>query len=792
MAFHSILCSPFNLILTIFVLFSCCFGLCYTYNQPGYNTFTVSSFSYPQTTLRPFDLRYIRVDLPLWFSSLSISLSSDVDLDAASLRKTPESALPIICFRGGSPPLPEVSNTSLKDLVLVPISNYSFGVIQAFPNVEQCFPMQKNITMKLTNEQISPGAWYFGLFNGIGRTRTQSKMIVRGPAYAFSANITVEGCTTPTMWGQYCNQTVDTLSCVPSAGNISVAKSYNQTSKNVVSCKNSLETSCLGDGEQKLYSLEVMGVAEELTIMAMNIRLNVMATNNSGNFIGVNLTCFVRHGAIPSAALHDYSGNISKAPLSIRSPKVGRWYIAILPVNISKELGGTQNSNTKVCYSMESQVLECPIGKAGSNCTWERFVLQTILRRGSSPFESYYLPVSEKVFSKSANFPLEPLLSNSSYGEKPDDIWTYFLSEIPRGAAGGNIHIQLTSDTEINYEVYARFGGLPSIDIWDYFYANSTRSSDGSMFFMMNNSSKEKVDFYILYAREGIWGFGLRHLNTSSSASKDVIIMSISLERCPKSCSSHGDCKLGFDASGLTSYSFCACDRRHGGFDCGIEIVSHQGHIWQSFCLIASNAAAVLPAFWALRQKFMDFWLSFMAVVSTFVYLATIDEVFKRAIHTAVAILTALMAVTKATRSSNIIIVIAIGALGLLIGWLIELLTKYRSFSFSIGFDFHMLDRWQTLKVWVQNLIKTLFRRFRWMFVLAGFTTLAFAAISWKLETSESYWIWHSLWHVSIYTSSFFFLYSKEKIVNSENRSPPNGNYELTRQNSRDEQVRGI
>ena len=38
------------------------------------------------------------------------------------------------------------------------------------------------------------------------------------------------------------------------------------------------------------------------------------------------------------------------------------------------------------------------------------------------------------------------------------------------------------------------------------------------------------------------------------------------------------------------------------------------------------------------------------AVVSTFVYLATIDEVFKRAIHTAVAILTALMAATKATR----------------------------------------------------------------------------------------------------------------------------------------------
>jgi hypothetical protein len=27
--------------------------------------------------------------------------------------------------------------------------------------------------------------------------------------------------------------------------------------------------------------------------------------------------------------------------------------------------------------------------------------------------------------------------------------------------------------------------------------------------------------------------------------------------------------------------------------------------------------------------------------------------------------------------------------------------------------------------------------------MLAGFTALAMAAISWKLETSESYWVWH-------------------------------------------------
>jgi hypothetical protein len=45
--------------------------------------------------------------------------------------------------------------------VLVPLSNGSFGGIQALQNVEQCFPMQKNITMKLTNEQVNLKISYF-------------------------------------------------------------------------------------------------------------------------------------------------------------------------------------------------------------------------------------------------------------------------------------------------------------------------------------------------------------------------------------------------------------------------------------------------------------------------------------------------------------------------------------------------------------------------------------------------------------------------------------------------------
>ncbi|KAF8033277.1 hypothetical protein BT93_D2011 [Corymbia citriodora subsp. variegata] len=790
---------------------ACCFSL-----DSDVNTFPVSSFCYPETRLRPYDLSYIRVDLPPWFSSLSIALESDVDLEIESIEQVPKSNLPMICFRDGSPPLPDVSNTSVNGLVLGSLSNQSIERIQGLQNVEQCYPMQKNITIRLTNEQISSGVWYFGLFNGVGPTRTQSKMIVRGSAYSFSANVSVEGCKASGMWGQNCNQTVDSLSCSPlDSSNITGSipyVSYNQTRGSVLSCN---QTSCFRNGEVKVYTVNIMEMSEELSIIVTNLSFSSALSSNTGGVGNISLLCFARYGGIASAALHDYSGALDGEPFVIQSPRVGRWFITILSANLSKDQGGIKVSDMTVCYSLEVQIAECPVAKAGPNCTWEKYVLQTFLRI-PAPFESYYLPVSEKMSSNSANFLLEPLISNISSGEL-NNTWTYFLLDIPHGAAGGNIHLRLSSDTKIKYEIYARFGGLPSLYSWDYYYANKTNSSDSSMFFKMYNSSEEKIDFYIIYAREGTWGFGLRHVIGSSS--KDQTTMSLSLERCPRRCSSHGVCKYALDASGLTTYSFCSCDRNHGGFDCSIEIVSQQGHVLQSIFLIASNAAAILPAYWALRQKafaewvlftssgissglyhacdvgtwcvlsfsvlqFMDFWLSFMAVVSTFVYLTTINEVHKRTIHTAVAILTALMAITKATRSANIILVIAIGALGLLVGWLIELSTKYRSLSYSFGLCLNMLERWQYIREWLRNIVKTFFRRFRWGFLIAGFVALTLAGISWKLESSESYWIWHSLWHVTIYTSSFFFLCSKANPINGDDERPPDGNYELTRQDS--------
>ncbi|XP_073028873.1 uncharacterized protein [Primulina eburnea] len=801
--------------LNICLAFIGCLHMCNSQESGQVNTYTISSFAYAQTFLKPYDWRYLRVELPPRFSSMSLALESDVDLDLSEIKNATASSMPMLCFREGSPPLPDVYNTTLTSLVIDYISNNSFVGNQSLQNFENCYPMQKNIQLIVTNEQISSGTWYFGLFNGIGPVRTQSKMINRGSGYSFGANITVEGCTTSMVVGQFCNQTINSLSCEENY-NTTSSLTFGGIAKNVISCRNPNGVVCHEDDGSKVYSLDLVGFTEELIITASNV------TDSSG------LMCYVRLNSMPLKTAFDFSGDISKSPLVISRPKAGSWYIIIQPIDVSNKSEGMQKNSLKLCYLLDLQVFQCPENKAGLNCTFDRYVLQAVLRKNPSiPFESYYVPLNQKMSPDSTNFPLEPLLGNFSNGENTNNFWTFFLLDIPSAAAGGSIHVHIASDVKISYEIYARYGGLPSLKDWDYFYANSTNNSNGSMFFKLYDSDDDKISFYMLLVRGGTWSFGLRRLSSPYGSASQTII-SLSLERCPRKCSSHGTCQSVLDTSGLTLYSYCACDRNHGGFDCSIELVSHQGHIRQSIFLIASNAAAMLPAYWSLRNKafaewvlfmssgissalyhacdvgtwcvlsfhvlqFLDFWLSFMAVVSTFVYLSTISEVSKRTIHTVVAILTALMAETGPTRSSNIALVIAIGALGLLVGLLIELCTRYRSLFSSTEFNINLLHGWETVKSWIRNIIKTIIKRFRWGFILAGFAALAMAGISWKMESTESYWIWHSLWHISIYTSSFLFLFSKVSVMNCDNERSSGGSYGLARQNSITgvEQIRG-
>lgn len=800
----------------------------------------VASYGQGRLWLKPYDWTYLRVELPPSFSSVTMDFAADIDIQREHLKGIPRSELAIICLMNSNPPIPDISDSYLDSLLSNFLSTGPFGngnmINQS--NRAQCIPFQKNTTLVLTNNEISPGIWYIGYFHGLGPARTQSKMISRGKARLVSTHITVRGCPTSAFWGPYCNQTVDMVGCSqPSTDNsrnlldlnierrinlyarehnrrINILSQQNHlVQKDVgsnatalvrmessITCSVSNDSLCVRQGGMKFYFLDVVSIATQFEIIAANFGV-----------IGPSLICYLRYNAMPQRDLHDYSGDISNDPLVVKSPNIGRWYIAIETVN------KTQMNDTAsipvldtVCFSLKWQLTGCLNGKTGANCSWEAYGLQRVPRRSPSvPFESYYVPTDERASLEDSHFYLEQFLSNSSHELF---AWTYFFLDVPQGSAGALIHVQLKSDKKLNYELYSRYGGLPSNDTWDY-YASSTSSSNGSVFFSLQNSSNSDMDLSIFYAKEGTWCFGVKH---PSDMANSQTYMSVSLQGCHRNCNQKGVCHFSVDESGLTFYSFCTCDRDHGGFDCSDELVSPNGHIWQSVFLIASNAAAFLPSFWALRQKafaewilytssgissalyhscdvgtwcilsfrvlqFLDFWLSFMAVVGTFIYMATIDEASKRAMHTAVFILTALLAATGATRSANIGIVIAIGSLGLLMGWLLEFSTARRFICWPSRIYRNMAQSCPNIGVLFRNTLEMLNKRFRWIFLLLGFVTLSFAAASWKLESNSNYWIWHSMWHITSYSSSFFFLCSMR--VNTRNHRPE-PNYELTRQDS--------
>lgn len=50
---------------------------------------------------------------------------------------------------------------------------------------------------------------------------------------------------------------------------------------------------------------------------------------------------------------------------------------------------------------------------------------------------------------------------------------------------------------------------------------------------------------------------------------------------------------------------------------------------------------------------------------------------------------------------------------------------------------------WHNIRTSLHNCVKMLLKRFRLGLLLAGFVALTMAAVSWKLETYQSYWIWH-------------------------------------------------
>ncbi|XP_020591240.1 uncharacterized protein LOC110032068 [Phalaenopsis equestris] len=370
---------------------------------------TIWSFSRPNIWLRPYDWTYLRVDVPLWFSSITMIFTTSVQIDKEQLKKIPKSMLPVLCFNQGRLPLPDVSDAYLDSLLSNFIANGTFDGAQYLPNLEQCIPFQKNLTITLTKDKVSPGQWYIGFFNGLGPERTQSKMISRGHSYTISASINVEGCDSSTTWGAYCNNTFDMISCSQSSNynhprnlldvnlynsrnlkydnyvqnpvkrrRVAINSNISLPAELLVSCNNSL-LSCIGNGELKVYSLDIVVPVAQFSITVAELMLNQTSVSNGlAGSEGILVMCYARYNAMPLSSVHDYSAEISRNPLIVNSPRIGQWFVALQVLN-QKKIDGEIEGNfslATLCFSLEWLLYQCSYGKAGQNCTWESHALQ--------------------------------------------------------------------------------------------------------------------------------------------------------------------------------------------------------------------------------------------------------------------------------------------------------------------------------------------------------------------------------------------------------------------------------
>ncbi|KAJ8435107.1 hypothetical protein Cgig2_001982 [Carnegiea gigantea] len=544
----------------------------------------------------------------------------------------------MICFRQGGPPLPDVSDTSLKGLVMEQVYNQS--IIQSL-NIQECYALQRNMTFILTNEEVAEGALYIGLFNGIGPARTQSKMINRGRPYTFRAVASVEACNDTKTWGQYCDKKLHQLPCEGAHNDDDEPKDATIQGKRVT-CTGSSHP-CHIDLSPELFFLEVKDLSEELVLISKNVTLNDKATRLNNKRRGqVSLVCYARLGAIPTTKLFDYSSDISNTPLVIKLPKLGTWYFYVVPAVRKHGLPSESwmHPTPQLCHSLHWDVLRCASEKAGPNCSWERYTIEANEEKAFINVDGSKLP--------STNFPLESTLSKPVQRHTLNSAWswTYFHVEIPPNSATRNIRIKLTSNTTIALELYARLGGVPSTDAWDYYYVNQINNSNNGSLFKLYESSYRNVAFDLVYASEGNWTIGLRN-QLSKLVSGSQTNFSLSLESCPRQCSGHGTCQDATDSK--------TCRSLKSNAERKVQVAS----------LVASNAAAILPAMWALWQK------------------------------------------SQKHHSSD--------------------------------------SHWSCMP----------------HYCITGLISLALAATGWNLEDSQNYWLWHSIWHIAVYSAAFFFLASK-------------------------------
>ncbi|XP_024386130.1 uncharacterized protein [Physcomitrium patens] len=826
----------------------------------------LAALNYPNIQIGPYTWRYFRIEVPRAFAELNVLLTRKWTGEQGGKQKA---KVPMVCFRVGSPPLP--------DLLLESPQAAAMAAAKAGNSSRTgcCAWFLTNSSISLTNMQIPAGLWYVGVFSDPEPGRFQAKMITRGSTFTFGVHFTVSGCKTPNLRGRDCDVAVKSLYFeTPPISSIesgwSQKRLHNQetiltktgtnldvnvkTMPDLIHQSNgvgdkeenawtSLTSQRVDVGAWKYFALEVDDFALSLQIRA------VCMSPNCGAGIGTSL--YLSHGALPDDG--DNGTVMDSPPITVSAPRRGLWYVGVRNPTTTSPLD----------FDLHWRVESCAV----STISMERVLVD---EWGESPFNSYYGPAGGDSLIHSPWFSLSEV---APVGTTSPKNWTFFFMEVPRGASGAVLSVKLRHGVHATSTVYARWEGLATLDNWDVKVVNSEEKGDvdelsldlvypaegiwcigvhyvkefepvhetsadftqrSSRFFLIwKNTTKSIAHWYenvvecLGAAKRSLWRI-IGHNKVSekflfASAEADMIRpsgpapatqpstelsserqdaeaqMHISVHGCLNHCSGRGRCVTGYESSRLHFYSYCHCDAAHGGIDCSVPLLVPTDETVQIWTLVGSNFAALLPSYWAMQHQgysewmaftasgaasgfyhscdaggwcalkydtlqFLDFWLAFLVVIVTCVEVASLKQNVKAVAHVGFAIVTAAITKEDATSAWNVLLVAIMGLAGLLFGWALEcwrlelIPTWFRAIR-AID-SIRPVIRLESIHRFGEQLLHQLKGRFRWGYLIAGLGILCTAGLSWVLEAAETYWIWHSLWHVSIYTSAFLILCS--------------------------------
>lgn len=138
-----------------------------------------------------------------------------------------------------------------------------------------------------------------------------------------------------------------------------------------VLCNDSVEAQCLGYGDMRFYSLDVVDPTSRFEIVVEQVKpVGTAPVNSSVNGARILLLGYARYNAMPNKEIYDFSSVISDTPLVVQLPEIGRWYLGVRVVNRTEVNGDIREAyfNTSLCFSVRWKVQVCPPGKAGPSC----------------------------------------------------------------------------------------------------------------------------------------------------------------------------------------------------------------------------------------------------------------------------------------------------------------------------------------------------------------------------------------------------------------------------------------